>query len=177
MSTDLVHRRQVLWGALSLGIVSSSAWGFGSSSKVDIAELDVGAGTVVRPNAWRRLLYDVEATTSVEIEPRAVRLAPGDPSLFEHPFAVLCGNRAFAMPSEKGLEQLSRYLSYGGFLLCDDASAGSDSGFYDSVKRLMRALFPTRSLTPIPTDHSIYRSFFLIQRPMGRLIGMPTLRA
>ena len=54
-------------------------------------------------------------------------------------------------------------------MLCDDASAGSDSGFYDSVKRLMRALFPTRSLTPIPTDHSIYRSFFLIQRPMGRL--------
>jgi len=37
------------------------------------------------------------------------------------------------------------------------------------VRVLTRALFPTRSLTPIPSDHSLYRSFFLIQRPVGRL--------
>ena len=175
MSTVQIHRRQLIWGALSLAALPSQVWAFGSSSKVDIAELDFGAGTLARPNAWRRLLFDVEATTSVEIEPRAVHLPPDDPSLFEHPFAVLCGDGAFEIPSEKGLEQLSRYLSYGGFLLCDDASAGGDSGFYESVKRLTRAIFPTRSLTPIPSDHSVYRSFFLIQRPMGRLDRYPYL--
>lgn len=171
----MLQRRELLAALLGTTVLGPSAFGFGSSSKVDVVELDLGPGTASRPNAWRRLLFDVEATTSVEIEPRSVLMAPDDPALFEHPFAVVVGTGAFAMPSSKALEQLSRYLSYGGFLLLDDSSALSASGFYASVKNLTRTLFPTRSLTPIGSEHSIYRSFFLLQHAVGRLDRHPFL--
>ena len=48
--------------------------------------------TEARPNAWARLLHEVENTTSVEVEPRTVELEPEDPALFQHPFSVLVGN-------------------------------------------------------------------------------------
>jgi hypothetical protein len=142
--------------------------GFGDTSRVDVAELNLGPGTLSRPNAWKRLLYEVIQTTSVVCEPSSAQVRPEGPELFEHPFTVLLGDGAFALPEESGLEQLSRYLAYGGFLVIDDTT-GTDGGFDDSVRALVRKLFPTRPLSPIPSDHSVYRSFFLLRRPLGRL--------
>jgi hypothetical protein len=173
-------RRSVLAGAGSL--LASRAFAFGESSRVDICELDLGSGTLSRPNAWKRLLYEVSGTTSVEcaIDPvtrsaRTVRLKPEDPAVFEHPFAVLVGDGAFAVPSDAALEQLSRYLSYGGFLLVDDTTASERSPFDASVRDLIERIFPTRPLGPLPTDHSVFRSFFLLREPLGRVDRFPYL--
>lgn len=156
--------------ALGLGALASRpAFAFGESSQVDVAELDLGAGTLSRPFAWKRLLYELSQSTSVETVSRSVFLKPEDPALFEHPFAVLCGDGAFAMPSEEGLEQLGRYLSYGGFLVIDDTTGQDRTGFDASVRELASALFPNRAMAPLPTDHSIFRSFFLLAKPVGRL--------
>jgi hypothetical protein len=170
-----VSRRLVLKGlALSLG-APRLAYGFGDSSRVDIAELDLGTGSLFRPNAWKRLLYEVIQTTSVECIARSLPVAPTSPELFEHPFTVFTGDQAFEQPSEKAVEQLSRYLSYGGFLLIDDASGGASSDFDKSVRALIKRLFPTRGLSPLPVDHSLYRSFFLIAKPVGRVDSSPLL--
>lgn len=159
-------RRQLIAGALA---APSLAWAFGTATKVDVGELDLGRGTLRRPNAWRRLLYEVANTTSIECEPRAVAVAPDDLDLFEHPFLVLQGDDRFEMPSEAGIEQLSRYLSYGGFLFVDDTTGAEDSPFDGAVRELARRLFPTRPLGPLPGDHSVFRSFFLLRRPVGRV--------
>lgn len=159
-------RRQVLAAGLAL---PATAWGFGTASKVDVGELDLGPGTLLRPNAWRRLLYDVANTTSVECEPRAVPVEAESPDLFEHPFLVLQGDDHFDLPSDTGIEQLSRYLAYGGFLFVDDTTGAEDSAFDASVRELVRRLFPTRPLGPLPGDHSVFRSFFLLRRPYGRV--------
>lgn len=164
----LVALASVLGGAALPG----AALAFGEESKVDIAELDLG-GTETRPDAWTRLLAEVRATTSVEtrdvFENGIARVKPEDPALFEHPFVVCLGSEAFPMPSEDGLEQLARYLAYGGFLLFDDTSGSDSSGFQRSAERLIRLLFPTRALTPLPKTHSVYRAFFLLDRPLGRV--------
>lgn len=157
--------------AVAAGAVlpSSVALAFGSGSKVDIAELQLGAGTLSRPSAWSRLLYELSHTTSVECEPTPAQVTLEGTDLFEHPFCVLVGNDAFELPSEEGLEQLARFLSYGGVLFCDDTSGAQDSPFDASVRRLARALFPTRPLAPLPPNHSLYRAFFLINKPVGRI--------
>jgi hypothetical protein len=160
-------------GAASLG-VASRARAFGETSRVDVCEIDLGRGTLSRPNAWKRLLYEVVGTTSVVCEARTVRLSPEDPALFEHPFSVLIGDADFQMPSDAGLEQLERYLSYGGFLVIDDASA-SDGPFDKRVRELVARIYPTRPLGPIPSDHSIFRSFFLLKEPLGRVDLYPWL--
>jgi len=167
-----MRRRELLVGAAAC-LVAGEAGAFGASTKVDVAELDMGKLT--RPNAWKRLLYEVMQTTSVECEARVVRVPPGDAQLFQHPFCVLIGDEGFEQPDSHGLEQLSRYLSYGGFLFVDDASGSENSAFDDSVRELARRLFPTRPLSSIPADHSVYRSFFLLKKPLGRIDRFETL--
>jgi hypothetical protein len=148
---------------------------FGDATLVDIAELDLGAGTLSRPNAWKQLLYDMTQSTSVECRPGSVVVAPDDPLLFEHPFAVLVGDGAFAQPSDAAIEQLAQYLAYGGFLFVDDTTGADATGFDAAVRRLCDRLFPTRPLTAIPGDHPVMRSFFLLDTARGRLADHPRM--
>lgn len=161
-------RRDVLAGLAALA-ASRRAWALGPTSELDIAEIQLGTATRSRPAAWERLLFELIQTTSVEAEPRAVQVEPDDPALFSHPFAVLVGDGALPPLTDAAVEQLSRYLSYGGFLLLDDASGQMDSAFDTSARLLVRRLFPTRPLTVLPSDHSVFRTFFLLRQPMGRV--------
>jgi len=151
------------------------AWALGDASRLDVAEFDLAGGTVTRPDAWIRLLYEVQQTTSVECVPRVVRLSPQDPALFDHPFGVLAGNGDLPALDDGAAASLARYLQYGGFLLVDDTTGVADSAFDRSVRRLCARLFPTRPLGPLPTDHAVYRSFFLVRRPVGRVDVVPWL--
>ena len=165
--SEKLDRRHVL-AAMGAGLLlPRHASAFGDVTLVDVAELDLGT-TVSRPLAWKYVLYEVENTTSVEVNGEVEFVKPTDPALFEHPFVVAQGERAFEL-DDVAVEQLSRYLSYGGFLLLDDISGAENSGFDRSVRELARRVFPTRDLAPVPREHSIYRSFFLIDRPLGRL--------
>lgn len=147
----------------------------GDASRLDVAELDLGGAALARPDAWIRLLYEVEQTTSVACVPRVVRLRPEDPALFDHPFGVLSGNGDLGTLEDAAAACLARYLQYGGFLLVDDATGVADSAFDRSVRRLCARLFPTRPLAPLPSDHAVYRSFFLVRRPVGRVDVVPWL--
>jgi len=170
MSSSLT-RRGLVFGLSALGLVPLPAWSFGSAVRFHIAELDLGADSVHRPEAWKRLLHELIQATSVEAEPTVVRVAPDDPALFAHPFCVLVGKKGFAPLSDAAINQLRRYLSYGGFLLIDDASGTGTGAFAESVRRMVQRIFPTRTLSPLPGDHALFRSFFLLDTPVGRTRG------
>lgn len=154
--------------ALGLGL-GPRARAFGDVTRVDIAELDLGEGTTSRPRAWERLLYDIQQSSSVDTRQQSVVIDPSTDALFDHPFCVLLGTDAFAPVSEEVLDRLSQYLAYGGFLFVDDTTGGRSEGFDRSVRRLVSRLFPTRVLAPLAGDHSVYRAFFLIRQPVGRV--------
>lgn len=163
-------RRSLLGGAAALALAGPRRAGaFGPPTRVDVAELQLARGTLSRPNAWARLMLETVQTTSIECTPRAVQLEPDDPELFAHPFAVLVGDGELPVLGAAAREQLVRYLSYGGFLFVDDASGDPDSPFDKSVRELIRACFPTRPLTVLSAEHSVYRSFFLLREPVGRV--------
>lgn len=165
-------RRALLGRALALagaGLLPGSARALGDASRLDLAEIELASGTLIRSRAWERLLYEVQQTTAVETRGQTVQLAPDDPALFDHPLAVLVGDGALPSLSEAAVEQLARFLQYGGFLFVDDASGQERGAFDDGVRALCARLFPTRPLAPLPRDHSLYRAFFLIERPVGRL--------
>jgi hypothetical protein len=172
MPHDHWSRRSVLSGLT--GLTVSTAWGpparaLGPASQVDVAELAIPGASLHRPAAWTRLLFELINSTSVEANPISVELAPEDPSLFAHPFCALIGDSALPALGDDAVEQLRRFVSYGGFLLFDDASGSRDSAFGRSVRELCRRLFPTRPMAPLPGDHSLYRAFFLLDRPVGRV--------
>ena len=173
-------RRGVLAGLGAVAATASlprRAAAFGASSRVDIAELDLGPGTTSRPQAWRRLLYDMTQFTSVECESRSVVVKPDEDALFEHPFLVLLGTGSFEDPGEAATKQLEQYLAYGGFLFIDDTTADDASGFDRSVRRLISRVFPTRPMAAIAPDHPINRSFFLLRGCAGRVATHPHLES
>jgi hypothetical protein len=168
-------RRRLLRSGLA---VAAGAWAFprtarafGDATAIDVAELDLG-GTLTRPLAWKRVLADLVNLTSIEARTESVVVSPEDPALFEHPFCVLSGRAAFADPSALAVKQLEAFVSYGGFLFIDDASGDAAPGpdsFDGSVRRLLTRMYPRRALAPLPPDHAIYRSFFLLSRVPGRV--------
>ena len=58
------NRRQML-SALSAGmLMPKTALGFGSDSRFHVAELDLGRGSLHRPQAWKRMLHEIIDETS-----------------------------------------------------------------------------------------------------------------
>jgi hypothetical protein len=168
-----MNRRNVL--QLIMAVFANPAFAIGKNSELDIAELTLPQGTLSRPSSWEQGLYTVMQSSSIEANPRAIQIAPESETLFAHPFSVLIGDGPFQPLSGKAVENLRRYLIYGGFLFVDDASGNPNSEFRQSVIRLCRRIFPTNQLLPLPADHSVYRSFFLLEKPAGRNLVSDTM--
>jgi hypothetical protein len=128
-----------------------------------------------RPQALRSLLAQISRRTSIEVNREPVALNLSDPELFRYPFITMAGDARFDPFSQKDLKILRNYLSYGGFLFIDDNSAQADSAFSVSMRKMIVALFPQNPLARIPRDHSIFRSFYLLNTVSGRSIIKPYL--
>lgn len=143
---------------------------FGEATEVEIVTLDVSIGGDGSQAVTERLAWEVRKRSSVEpmLEPGRARL--GDDSLFRSPFVYWRGSDEFRPLNEESIDALRRYVHRGGFILIDDGSAGGE-GFDRAVRRELLRAFPANPPKPIPNDHTIYRSFYLLRRPVGRLEG------
>ncbi len=128
-----------------------------------------------RPEAVRSLLAQLAGRTSIEVNREPVEIKLTDPNLYRYPFLYMAGNAAFKAFPEKELRILRHYLNFGGFLLIDDNSSRANSEFDQSVRNLIAKLFAKIPLQKISRDHSIFRSFYLINRPAGRILLNPFL--
>jgi len=186
MVQRLVHRA---WGQRRGGLVGSAllvlvltlcapwtsrlsapvARALSSQMGVDIRRVRVGSfNEDARPTAAQRLAWEIRKRTSIEtvLEPSSVRL--DDPSIFKSPFLYWAGDRAFPALSAAELTGLRRFVEYGGFVLIDDA-APETQGFDESVRRALSRAFPSQKLAKLPRDHTLFRSFYLLDRPLGRV--------
>jgi hypothetical protein len=149
----------------------------GDSSLVDLRGLDYDGGRAApRPSALRRLAWEVRRRTSVEALPAPTRVRLTDPSLFAQPLLWWNGDRAFPPLSEPEVVALRRFVTLGGFVLVDDAAPDSP-GFDASVRRDLARAFPRAPLRALPSTHTIFHSYFLLTRPVGRVEGPAQLEA
>jgi len=151
----------------------------GPGSKFRFGHLKLGAQVSPRPNALRRMAWELEKRTSIEVDLETPEVTPLSPTLHETPFLYLAGDREVELPSAQGLESLRRFLTFGGFLLIDSAEGTPDGAFDHSVRRLLGAVFPAPApgLEIVSTDHVVYKSFYLLDRPFGRLAVSPVMEA
>lgn len=177
-----VSRRGLLAGGLAAAAALAlprKAGAIGPASKFRLGQLTMGAGTNPRPNALRRLAWEIEKRTSIDpiLEPAIVTATTE--TLHETPFLYFAGEREIELPNAAGIESLRRFLTFGGFLLIDSAEGSSDGAFDGSVRKLMQAVLPPsgtqKGLEIIPTDHVVYRSFYLLDKPLGRLAISPAM--
>jgi hypothetical protein len=158
-------------------LVAPRARAIGESSLFRIGQLRLGERWDPRPSALRRLLWEIEKRTSIATarEPKPVAL--GDDDLHETPFLYLAGDREFTLPGERELERLRQFITYGGFLLIDSAEGSTGGAFDRSVRQLLQASVLGRghSTRIVPRDHVVYKAFYLLDAPVGRLAMSSTM--
>lgn len=159
--------------AVAAGLVAlaaaPAAHAFGEASKFSFALVRHGGNYDPRPLGLRRIVWEVAKRTSIEValEPKTLDLT--DPDLFRHPFLVLAGDGDFPPFSDAEREGLRRHLTYGGFLLVDDASGQPGGAFEQAARRELQAVLPGATIGRIPREHVLYKSFYLLEGPFGRV--------
>ena len=153
------------------------SWAIGDSSKFRIPQISYSGGnSKPRPEAIVSLLAQIAKRTSVNVKRQEIDLKISDPTLFRYPMIYLAGDSGFEPFPKNELKILRNYLSFGGFLIIDDNSVKANSDFDKSVRGLISKLFPRSPMSKIPRDHSIFRSFYLINRITGRANILPYLK-
>jgi hypothetical protein len=157
-------------GALSLG--PRRAHAIGKSSQFRFAQLQLGPGWNPRPDAIRRLGWELAKRTSIDVDLDTVLVTPVSEHLHKTPFLYLAADRSFALPPPAHVEALRRLLTFGGFLLIDSAEGAAGGDVDASVRRLISAIFPAPSagLQPrssAPTTWCTSSFYLLSSRPAG----------
>jgi hypothetical protein len=148
----------------------------GDRDKLVMAQVAYAGHWNPRPTGTRRLAWELEKRTSIEVllDPVEVKLSD-EAGLRQYPFLYLSGDAALPTFDEADVGRLRRHLQAGGFLLVDGAEARPGGDFDRSVRALVARLFPREPLTRISPEHVIYKSFYLLKAPVGRVAAVPFL--
>jgi hypothetical protein len=174
-----VSRRSFLTGGAAALLLSAvrRAQAIGPGSKFRFGQLQLGPGTNPRPTALKRMSWEIAKRSSVDVELNPAMVTPTTDTLHETPLLYLAGERELELPGASGIESLRRFLTFGGFLLIDSAEGSTDGAFDGSVRKLIKAIFPSpaKGLELVSTDHVVYKSFYLLDKPYGRLAISPIM--
>lgn len=166
-----------LSGLFSAAAGTKNALAMGESTQFTIAKFRYAAsGWDPRPSAIRRLLFEVAKRTSISVNTDIPTIDAKNSALFDQPFLALSGDSDIGALDDEVVSNLRTYLKAGGFLLIDSAEGVKDGPFMKSVERELGRVIPDKKLAPIPKDHVLYKSFYLVDEPLGRVKVTPQMR-
>jgi hypothetical protein len=125
------------------------------------------------PARWSHELID-RTSAPARLAPSPVRA--DDDALWSEPFAYFVGDGPVAPFTDAEIAHLRRFFAEGGVLFVDDAAPETGVFARDAKRELSRVL-PDAAPIPIGTEHVVFRSFYFIRRPYGRVEGPPKLDA
>lgn len=114
----------------------------------------------------RELVRRTSAPASLD----AVSVAADSPRVLDVPFLVWTEERdpgALTASERRGLEA---FLRLGGVLVVDDAQPNMGE-FTFAAKRELKRILPESPAVPLDASSVLFKSFYLVKRPMGRLPG------
>lgn len=168
-----MKRRHLLTGLSALAVHASlcapRARAIGPRSEVSIGRLKHAGAWDTRPEAARRLLWEVGKRSSIHVarDAAVVSLDEGSDELFWQPLLFMTGEGALPPFDERARARLERHLRFGGTLVVDAASA--TDAFWDSAKAEISAVLGGALPRALETDHVIFKSFYLLDGAVGRL--------
>ena len=163
--------------AAAASLLPRGARAFGDTARLTIGQVQHGGRWNPRPGALRRLGWELARHTSIDPAPDAVPVRLDRPGLHRHPMLYLAGDGPMPALAEAERSALRRHLQFGGLLLVDAADGSDGAGFDASIRQELSRVLPASPLQPVPRDHVLYKSFYLIDRQGGRLLTRPWLEA
>jgi hypothetical protein len=166
--------------ALLVAMIPRPAGAFGDLGAFDPRVLLAGAQTgPARPSAAPRWSWELERRTSAPVRQRPLTVRSDDPALTDEPFVYWSGDAAVGALTQGEVLGLRRFFSLGGVMLVDDAAPdGAGAGaFGRSARAEIARVLPDAAPIAIGQEHVIFRSFYLLRRAEGRVLGPRTLDA
>lgn len=173
-SSKMITRRSLLATA---ALTPTLARAFGDASRFIPAVAQHAGSWDVRASGLRRLAWELQRRTSIEVVLEARATPIESPALFELPFLYLSSDRELPPFTSGQIEALRRYVTVGGFIFADANDGSVNSGFDASFRREMARVLPQVKARPLPATHVVFKSFFLLDTAPGRLLSVAQLDA
>ncbi len=130
----------------------------------------------IRTTAPARWAFELTRRTSAPARLRPTTIRPDDASLLAEPFAIWGGDAEVPPLTSREVKGLKRFLALGGILLVDDFAPES-LAFTRSAKRELERVIADRVPVQIGAENVVFRSFYFLKRPVGRVEGPPKIEA
>ncbi|MCS7228311.1 MAG: DUF4159 domain-containing protein [Endomicrobia bacterium] len=128
------------------------------------------------PEVYKDILDILELTTSVKVEKERkiidINSENLDEILIKTPFIILLGNDEIKIPY-KSIKILRDYVLNGGTIFIEDTSELYYSKFDESIRDILKRIFPEYKLKKTTQEHVLMKSFYLIRKVTGRVILYP----
>ncbi|HEY2516564.1 MAG TPA: DUF4159 domain-containing protein [Polyangiaceae bacterium] len=167
--------------ALLLAALPRPARAFGDRGAFDPRVLL--AGGITRPahaSAPGRWSWELVQRTSAPARLSPTTVHADDAAIIDSPFLYFSGDQALSDFTPGEMSGLRRFFALGGVMLVDDAGAGNDgepSPFGKTARQQIARVLPDTTPIPLGMDHVVFKSFYLLHRAEGRVLGPKTLDA
>ena len=176
-----ISRHELLTGVSAAGLLllaPRTTRAFGEEGAFNPRPLLTGRSTFegIRATAPSRWAHELISRTSApaRLSPSPVRA--DDDALWSEPFAYFVGDAPLTPFTDAEIAHLRRFFAEGGVLFVDDAAPETGAFGRDARREIARVL-PDAAPIPIGTEHVVFRSFYFIRRPFGRIEGPAKLEA
>jgi hypothetical protein len=167
-----------LAAGLSAGLVASPARAFGEAGAFHPRLLSAGRTRPLggRESGASRWSWELVRRTSAPARLVVKRVAADRPELWAEPFAIWTGDLDPGALSSSELRGLERFFRLGGLLWVDDADPQSGA-FGRGARREVARVLPESPPVRLDGSHVLFKSYYLLDRPVGRVLGSGKLDA
>lgn len=167
--------------AALLFAIPKPARAFGEVGAFDPRALAAGGTTgPARATAPGRWSWELVQRTSAPARLKPTEVRADDSAIVEAPFLWWSGQHALSPLSPREIAGLRRFFALGGVLLVDDAEPTEDgrpSAFGRTAREQIARVLPDTSPIALAPDHVVFKSYYLLRRAEGRVMGPKTLDA
>jgi hypothetical protein len=151
---------------------------FGDAGAFSVRLLSAGGNLLdaARSTAPSRWAWELVRRTSAPARLGSSQVGADQPALFSEPFVVWAGSSEVSSLSGPEIRGLERFLKLGGVLVVDDTDP-SVGAFGKSARRELRRVLPDAAPVRLDATHVIFKSYYIVERPVGRIEGPPHVDA
>jgi hypothetical protein len=161
---QFLNRLGLSVGGLALSPLAARGLSLGSGEFV-FARLRYDSGDWdYNPKVASNVLDAVVQYTTIPVQQNEVVITLDSAELGAYPFLFMTGHKLVRF-STKERDGLARYVGNGGLLFSDDCNHDVNGLYAKSFEAEVVRTFGTGSLTKLPNNHRVYRTFFQFTGP------------
>lgn len=115
------------------------------------------------PSSLPNLISYLNDNTPMSAHSEEIRIKLTDDDASHYPYLYMTGHGNVRFTDDE-IIALRSHLMNGGFLHADD-----NYGMDESFRREMKRVFPNKDFVPLPTDHSIFSSFYKLPNGLPKV--------